>query len=104
MLVSEVCVFFVIKKIFIFSFSLKRNKDNFDYQGLAERTRVKSLFVCPCCEKNVHYQRLSTPDQCECERKDRPSQKRQSIYESLSHERGKRESLYASPLRASKEV
>ncbi|XP_015748002.1 PREDICTED: uncharacterized protein LOC107327768 isoform X9 [Acropora digitifera] len=84
--------------------SRETDEDNFDYQGLAEQTRVKSLFVCPCCEKNVHYQRLSTPDQCECERKDRPSQKRQSIYESLSHERGKRESLYASPLRASKEI
>jgi len=84
--------------------SRETDEDNFDYQGLAERTRVKSLFVCPCCEKNVHYQRLCTPDQCECLRKDRPSQKRQSIYESLSHERGKRESLYASPLRASKEI
>ncbi|XP_068758900.1 uncharacterized protein [Montipora capricornis] len=74
------------------------NEHNLDYQRLVDGTRTQSLFICPCCDKDLDYQTLL--DHCSLERKEQQSQKRESFYESLSPEKGKRESIYAIPLRS----
>lgn len=74
------------------------NEHNLDYQRLVDGTRTQSLFICPCCNKDLDYQTLL--DHCSFERKEQQSQKRESFYESLSPEKGKRESIYAIPLRS----
>ena len=57
------------------------------------------MFVCPSCNKNKDqdYQRLSRPGTCPHWKTDERGQKNPSVYESLSPERGARDSLYARP-------
>ena len=71
------------------------DEDHLDYQGLVKGKRAQSMFICPSCNENPDYQRLSRPGHWTEERR----QKSASFYESLSHERATRESLYASPSR-----
>ena len=70
------------------------------YQGLTKRTRTQSMFICPSCNESPDYQRLSTPGHCpHKEKADNTREKRGSFYESLTLERGSRESFYATPSR-----
>lgn len=66
------------------------------YQILLQNKRAHSAFICPSCNKNPDYQRLSMPQNCPHGTKDIPKQNRESIYQSLSGpEPGSRESVYA---------
>ena len=66
------------------------------YQILLQNKRAHSAFICPSCNKNPDYQRLSMPQNCPHGTKDIPKQNRESIYQSLSGpEPGLRESVYA---------
>lgn len=67
-----------------------------DYQMLLQSKRAHSVFICPSCNKNPDYQRLSMTQNCPHGTKDIPKQNRESIYQSLSRpEPGSRESVYA---------
>ena len=74
------------------------------YKGLVQKTRTQSVFVCPTCNENPVYQRLSVPRSCPHAAKEKPKEKRTSFYESLKGlEKGSRESVYASTSHAEKE-
>ena len=75
------------------------DEEDLDYQGLEERKRAQSRFICPSCNENTDYQRLSRLGHCPHERTEERRQKTASFYESLSHEGAARESLYARPSR-----
>lgn len=68
------------------------------YQTLLPNKRAHSMFICPSCNKNPDYQRLSMTQNCPHETKDKTKQNRESIYQSLSGpEPGSRESVYERP-------
>ena len=84
---------------YICCFLVLGDEGDLDYQGLVKGKRAQSMFICPSCNENPDYQRLSRPGHCPHERTEERRQKSASFYESLSHERATRESLYASPSR-----
>ena len=77
--------------------SIAGTEEDLDYQGLVTGKRARSMLVCPSCNENPDYQRLSGSSHCPHERQEGRSQKSASFYESLALERGTRESVYASP-------
>ena len=70
------------------------------YQGLEKGKRAQSMFICPSCNANSDYQRLSRPGHCPHEGNQEREEKSRSFYESLTTERGARESVYMNPSRA----
>ena len=58
------------------------------------------MFICPSCNANSDYQRLSRPGHCPHEGNQEREEKSRSFYESLTTERGARESVYMNPSRA----
>ena len=74
-----------------------KEDEDVDYQGLETEKRAISMFICPSCNENSDYQRLSRPGHCLHERNSEGREKSASFYESLTPERGMRESFYASP-------
>ena len=78
--------------------------ENLDYQVLLPGKRPHSVFICPSCNDNPVYQRLSMPHSCPHGTKDKPEENRASFYESLrGHEPGSQESVYARPSRNTEE-
>jgi len=77
--------------------SIAGTEEDLDYQGLVTGKRARSMFVCPSCNENPDYQRLSGSSRCPHDRQEGRKQKSASFYESLALERGTRESVYASP-------
>ncbi|KAM7438006.1 hypothetical protein ABFA07_012415 [Porites harrisoni] len=73
------------------------------YQGLKKGNRAQSMFICPSCNANSDYQRLSRPGHCPHEGNQEREEKSRSFYESLTTERGARESVYMNPSRADEE-
>ena len=69
------------------------------YHGLMKETRAQSVFVCPSCNDNPVYQRLSMPRHCPHGAKGKKKENRTpSFYASLRElESGSRESVYANP-------
>ena len=65
------------------------------YQELKQDKRPRSMFICPSCNDNPVYQRLSMPHSCPHGAKDKPKENRES-YESLSG-LGSQESVYDRP-------
>ena len=85
---------------FLWLFSFPGTEDeNPDYQGLEKRKREQSIFICPSCNANSDYQRLSRPGHCPHEGNQEREEKSRSFYESLTTERGARESVYMNPSR-----
>lgn len=75
------------------------------YQGLMQKSRTQSVFVCPTCNEDPVYQRLRVPRSCPHAAKNKPKEKTTSLYESLKPglEKGSRESVYASTAHVEKE-
>ena len=69
------------------------------YQGLEKGKRAQSVFICPSCNANSDYQRLSRPGHCPHVGNQEREGKSRSIYQSLTTERGARESVYMNPSR-----
>ena len=72
--------------------------DNVLYEGLIDRTRIRSKFICPSCNDGSDYQRPNTIGCCpHREKESNTREKTRSFYESLAPEVGTRESDYATP-------
>ena len=72
--------------------------DNVLYEGLIDRTRIRSKFICPSCNDSSDYQRPNTIGCCpHREKESNTREKTRSFYESLAPEVGTRESDYATP-------
>ena len=72
--------------------------DNVLYEGLIDRTRIRSKFICPSCNDSSDYQRPNTIGCCpHREKENNTREKTRSFYESLAPEVGTRESDYATP-------
>lgn len=72
--------------------------DNVLYEGLIDRTRIRSKFICPSCNDSSDYQRPNTIGCCpHREKENNTREKTRSFYESLALEVGTRESDYATP-------
>ena len=68
------------------------------YQRLVQGKRPRSVFICPSCNDNPVYQRLSMPHSCPHGAKDKLKENGASSYESLSgRELGSRKPVYARP-------
>ena len=68
------------------------------YEGLIDRTRIRSKFICPSCNDGSDYQRPNTIGCCpHREKESNTREKTRSFYESLAPEVGTRESDYATP-------
>ena len=78
--------------------------EDLNYQVLEQDKRARSVFICPSCNENPVYQRLSMPHYCPHGATDKPKENRVSCYESLSGLGvGPRESVYARPSRSTEE-
>ena len=78
--------------------------EDLNYQVLEQDKRARSVFICPSCDENPVYQRLSMPHYCPHGATDKPKENRASCYESLSRlGAGPRESVYARPSRSTEE-
>ena len=76
------------------------SSDDLDYQRLVQGKRPHSVFICPSCNNNPVYQRLSVPHSCLHGAKDKRKETRASVYESLRGlEQGSQEPDYARPSR-----
>ena len=71
------------------------------YQELQQGKRPRSMFICPSCNDNPVYQRLSMPHSCPHGANDKPKENRES-YESLSG-LGLQESVYDRPSQTTEE-
>ena len=74
--------------------------EDLDYKELLPGKRPHSVFICPSCNENPVYQKLSMPHNCPHGAKDKPNETYGRL---IGLEQGSRESVYAIPTRTAEE-